>query len=96
MATLKGLQIYLNDILKSKSKSKSTVSQYKYCINLLKENNIDKLIVDDILKVFDSKLVNPNAYIARLSPLITFFKHKNYSIELNKLIDKRIQLEKKN
>ena len=95
MATLKDLETFLNDRLKSKSKSKSTVSQYKYCINLLKENNINKLIVDDILKLFDNKLVNPNTYITRLSPLITFFKHKNYSIEFNKLINKRNQLENK-
>ena len=95
MATLKDLETFLNDRLKSKSKSKSTVSQYKYCINLLKENNIDKLVVDDILKLFDNKLVNPNTYITRLSPLITFFKHKNYSIEFNKLINKRNQLENK-
>ena len=95
MATLKDLETFLNDRLKSKSKSKSTVSQYKYCINLLKEYNIDNLIADDILKLFDSKLVNPNTYITRLSPLITFFKHKNYSIEFNKLINKRNQLENK-
>ena len=95
MPSLTELEDYLNGRLKSKSKSKSTVSQYKYCINLLRENNINKLIVDDILKLFDNKLVNPNTYITRLSPLITFFKHKNYSIEFNKLINKRNQLENK-
>ena len=59
MLTIKDLEIFLNDRIKSQKKSKSTERQYTYCINLLKDNGIDKLLVDEILKLFDSIIANP-------------------------------------